>query len=151
MNLYKVLVTLLLINCPIARCRHPRLCRASAAGRGQAAVNQDCQVHMKLCHGHGVATRVTDNYNFARTNQETGRRGKVCIITKRLTSGKLLLCVSPIWGAGLGWAGLGWAGLGSGTEHVIHQQLGRQELMSEPFINARVDMFSNEDWWLVAS
>ena len=43
------------------------------------------------------------------------------------------------------WAGLGWAGLGSGTEHVIHQQLGRQELMSEPFINARVDMFSNED------
>ena len=95
-NLYKVLVTLLLINCPIARCRHPRLCRASAAGRGQAAVNQDCQVHMKLCHGHGVATRVTDNYNFARTNQETGRRGKVCIITKRLTSGKLLLCVSPI-------------------------------------------------------
>ena len=45
----------------------------------------------------------------------------------------------------VGWAGLGWAGLGSGTEHVIHQQLGRQELMSEPFINARVDMFSNED------
>ena len=38
-----------------------------------------------------------------------------------------------------------WAGPGSGTEHVIHQQLGRQELMSEPFINARVDMFSNED------
>ena len=43
------------------------------------------------------------------------------------------------------WAELGWAGLDSGTEHVIHQQLGRQELMSEPFINARVDMFSNED------
>ena len=38
----------------------------------------------------------TGNYNFARTNQETGRRGKVCIITKRLTYGKLLLCVSPI-------------------------------------------------------
>ena len=57
MNLYKVLAILLLINCPIARCRHPRLCRAGAG----LAVNQDCQVHMKLCHGHGVGSRVTRN------------------------------------------------------------------------------------------